>query len=77
MREVSNLCLAIFVLFGVISLRIFWGAAITPISRPLRSYAYPVLVVTFVGWIVAILKTNQAGEPVPSRAEQKAEVVAS
>lgn len=50
------------VLFGVISLRIFWGTAITPISRPLPFYAYPFLVLTFVGWIVAILKRDAAGE---------------
>ncbi len=36
------------VLFGVIALRIFWGAVITPISRPLPFYAYPFLVLTFI-----------------------------
>jgi len=49
------------VLFGVISLRIFWGTVLTPISRPLPFYAYPFLVLTFIGWIVTTLKSNPAG----------------
>ena len=64
------------VLFGVISLRIFWGTAITPISRPLPFYAYPFLVLTFIGWIVAILKSNPADEPA-SRSKAKQGVLAS
>jgi hypothetical protein len=62
------------VLFGVISLRIFWGAAITPISRPLPFYAYPFLVLTFIGWIVAILKSSSALESAGT--ETKAELLA-
>jgi hypothetical protein len=39
------------VLFGIVSLRIFWGADITPLTKPLPYFAYPFLVLTFVGWI--------------------------
>lgn len=46
------------VLFATVSLRIFAGAHLTPISSPLPFFAYPFLVLTFVGWIWATLKTN-------------------
>jgi hypothetical protein len=39
------------VLFIITSARIFWGEQLLPTSRPLPTYAYPVLVATFVGWI--------------------------
>lgn len=64
------------VLFGVISLRIFWGTAITPLSRPLPFYAYPFLVLTFIGWIVATLRFSPAGEPAPQSSVSKPEVMA-
>jgi hypothetical protein len=38
------------VLFATVSLRIFWGDGLTPIARPLPYFAYPFLVLTFVGW---------------------------
>ncbi len=38
------------VLFGVTSLRIFAGAALTPLTKPFPYYAYPFLVLTFAGW---------------------------
>jgi hypothetical protein len=63
------------ILFGVVSLRIFWGSAITPISRPLPFFAYPFLVLTFIGWIVAILKSDAAGEAALTRPEPKAETI--
>ncbi len=44
------------VLFAVVSVRIFWGEQILPISRPLPYYAYPFLVLTFIGWIYTVLK---------------------
>ena len=31
--------------------RIFWGEQLLPTSAPLPTYAYPLLVATFVGWI--------------------------
>jgi hypothetical protein len=44
------------ILFGFVSLRIFWGAALTPVSRPFPYFAYPLLVLTFVGWTVGLGK---------------------
>ncbi|MGC1424398.1 MAG: hypothetical protein WA354_13415 [Terracidiphilus sp.] len=44
------------VLFGIVSLRIFWGNPLTPIARPLPMFAYPVLVLTFIGWIWTIVR---------------------
>lgn len=46
------------VLFGITAVQIFWGAPIDPLSRPLPNFAYPFLVLTFVGWIVKILRTE-------------------
>lgn len=39
------------VLFIVTAARIFWGEPLQPTSTPLPTYAYPVLVATFIGWI--------------------------
>lgn len=44
------------VLFGIVSISIFRGLPLTPIARPLPFFAYPFLVLTFVGWIVAIIR---------------------
>jgi hypothetical protein len=44
------------VLFGITSLVIFRGVALNPIARPLPFYGYPFLVITFIGWIVAIVR---------------------
>lgn len=38
------------VLFAVTALRIFGGAGVTPLSKPLPYYAYPFLALTLVGW---------------------------
>ena len=46
------------VLFAVTSAKIFWGEQILPTSRPLPFYAYPFLVLTFVGWIFKLLKAS-------------------
>ena len=45
--------LASAVLFGIVSLSIFRGVPLTPVARPLPFFAYPFLVLTFIGWIVA------------------------
>jgi hypothetical protein len=37
-------------LFGVVAVRIFTGAALTPLSEPLPFFAYPFLAATLVGW---------------------------
>ena len=43
------------VLFGIVSITIFRGVPLTPIARPLPFFAYPFLVLTFIGWIWAIV----------------------
>ncbi len=37
-------------LFAVVAVRIFMGAALTPLSEPWRFFAYPFLAVTLLGW---------------------------
>lgn len=44
------------VLMGITSASIFWGHAITPLTHPLPFFAYPVLVLTFAGWLVWLLR---------------------
>lgn len=43
-------------LFIVVATRIFWGEQLLPTSTPLPFFAYPFLVLTFAGWIVALVK---------------------
>lgn len=64
------------VLFGIVSLSIFRGVSLTPLSRPLPSFAYPFLVITFIGWIIAILKGDVGNALGASRSEAKPEAVA-
>ena len=42
-------------LFTLVAGRIFWGEIVLPTASPLPFFAYPVLVLTFVGWIVTLL----------------------
>ena len=42
-------------IFAVTAARIFWGEQLLPTSEPLPFFAYPFLVITFVGWILALL----------------------
>ena len=42
------------VLFAVVSLRILSGEVLLPITAPLPFFAYPFVVLTFVGWIVSL-----------------------
>ena len=44
------------VLFASTSLAIFAGKPLTQLTRPLPYFAYPFLVLTFVGWIVAVMR---------------------
>ncbi len=46
------------VLFAITSLRIFAGEQLLPISKPLPTMAYTFLVLTFIGWIWTLLKTE-------------------
>lgn len=57
---VRLLGLAAALLFAATACRIFAGAQITALSQPLPFFAYPVLVATFVGWIVTLLKDDAA-----------------
>ena len=53
---VRLLGLAAALLFAATACRILAGAQVTPLSQPFPFFAYPVLVATFVGWIVMLLK---------------------
>jgi hypothetical protein len=46
------------VLFAATSLAIFAGKPLTPLTKPLPSFAYPFLVLTFAGWIVATMRES-------------------
>ena len=48
------------VLFAMVAARTFWGAPLLPTSAPLPFFAYPLLVVTFVGWIWSVLRDRDA-----------------
>jgi hypothetical protein len=45
-------------LFAATSGTIFWGAQTLPTARPLPFFAYPFLVLTFIGWIWTLLKST-------------------
>ena len=49
------------VLFVIVAARIFWGEQLLPTSAPLPFFAYPLLVMTFVGWIWALVKRERVG----------------
>jgi len=48
------------VLFAITSARIFLGQRILPITSPLPFFAYPFLVLTFIGWIWTLLTEKEA-----------------
>ena len=43
-------------MFAAVATRIFWGEQLLPTSTPLPFFAYPFLVLTFVGWMVALVR---------------------
>ncbi|HEX5634604.1 MAG TPA: hypothetical protein VFX50_15285, partial [Gemmatimonadales bacterium] len=45
-------------LFAVTALRVFAGTVILPTTAPLPFLAYPVLVATFAGWMVTLLRAD-------------------
>ncbi|TIT82383.1 MAG: hypothetical protein E5W56_05695, partial [Mesorhizobium sp.] len=47
------------VLFVVSSLMILWGAQLLPTSSPLPAIGYPFLVLTFIGWIWTLMKSER------------------
>jgi hypothetical protein len=53
---VRLLGLASAILFSIVAAKIFWGEQVLPTSAPLPFYAYPFLVMTFVGWIWSLLR---------------------
>ncbi len=62
--------------FGVVSLHIFRGTPLTPISRPLPMFAYPMLVLTFFGWIWTIVRHGaEVGAPETQRQRNRATMV--
>jgi hypothetical protein len=48
------------VLFAVVSFRIASGAHLGPTSSPLPFFAYPFVVLGFIGWILTIMKSRSA-----------------
>jgi hypothetical protein len=46
------------ILFAITAARIFWGEQVLPTSSPLPFIAYPFLVLSFAGWIVALVKKS-------------------
>ena len=47
------------ILFGITGARIFWGEQVLPTAAPLPFYAYPFLVMTFIGWIWGLLRERE------------------
>jgi len=42
--------------FAVVAARIFGGEMLLPTTAPLPFFGYPLLTLTFVGWIATLLK---------------------
>ena len=51
--------LASAILFAVVAVRIFLGEPLLPTAAPLPFFAYPVLVLTFLGWIWSVLRESE------------------
>ena len=47
------------ILFAMVSVHIFYGDHLTPMSSPLPFFAYPVLVLTMIGWIWTLLRGEE------------------
>jgi len=43
---------------AIVAVQIFWGEPLLPTSAPLPFYAYPFLVMTFIGWIWRLLHAS-------------------
>jgi hypothetical protein len=50
-------------LFFIVAARIFWGEQLLPTSAPLPFFAYPFLILTFIGWIWALVSREPRAEP--------------
>lgn len=51
------------VLFTVVSVRIFYGDTLHPLTKPLPFYAYPFLAATILGWAWTLLRKNKFFKP--------------
>ena len=51
--------IATSVLFFITAARIFWGERVLPTSSPLPFFAYPLFVLTFIGWIRFLLEEGR------------------
>ena len=60
------------VLFAITSARIFWGEQLLPTASPLPFFAYPFLVLTFAGWILALLRTPASETASPNQSSAAA-----
>ena len=47
-------------LFGVVAVRIFLGERLLPTTQPLPVFAYPFVVLNFVGWSVTVLERRRS-----------------
>lgn len=56
---VRALGLVAALLFAIMSLQVFAGKSLTPLSEPLPFFAYPFLVFTMLGWAWACLREMQ------------------
>lgn len=50
------------ILFAVVAAQIAWGLKVVATTAPLPFDAYPVLVLTFIGWIVTVIR-RRPGPP--------------
>lgn len=44
------------ILFAIVSVQIFTGEPVNPLTKPLPFYAYPLFVMTIFGWVWTLLK---------------------
>jgi hypothetical protein len=56
LNVVAAVGLASSILFAITASRIFCGEQLLPTSSSLPFFAYPFLVVTFLGWIWSLLR---------------------
>lgn len=47
------------ILFAIVSVRMVMGQELVPTSEPLPFFAYPFLVLTFIGWIWTLLRETK------------------
>jgi hypothetical protein len=60
-RAIAGTGLVAALLFAAVALRIFMGAALTPLSKPLPFFAYPFFAITLFGWARAHYRHGEPG----------------